>query len=62
MASNDANAGAAGGGTIYFICVLGAGVWFWREAEGFWEHALALLQALVWPGILVYEGFEALAG
>jgi len=54
--------GAAGWGTVYFLGMIGAGVWFWNEASGFWEHVLALLQALVWPAFMVYEAFRALSG
>lgn len=52
---------AAGGGAIYGLGIFGALVWFWQQADGFWEYALALFQGLFWPAYLVYEVFEALS-
>jgi hypothetical protein len=37
-------------------------VFFWQQADSFWEHVLAVLQGLVWPAFMVYEAFSALAG
>ena len=51
---------AAGGGAIYGLGILGALVYFWQQADTFWEYVLALLQGVVWPAFLVYEGFSAL--
>jgi hypothetical protein len=56
------NAGAAGGGAIYGLGIFGAWVFFWQQADTFWEHVLAALQGLVWPAFMVYEAFSALAG
>ena len=58
MASN--SAGAAGGGAIYGLGVFGAWVYFWQQAESFWEYVLAVLEGLVWPALMVYEAFSAL--
>jgi predicted outer membrane repeat protein len=56
------NSGAtASGGAIYGLGIFGAWVYFWQQADGFWEYVLAVLQGLVWPAILVYEAFSALA-
>lgn len=60
MADNSAGA-AAGGGAIYGLGVFGGLVWFWQQADGFWEHAGAILQGLFWPAFMVYRAFEALA-
>lgn len=60
MADNNAGA-AAGGGAIYGLGIFGALVWFWQEADGFWEHVLAVIQGLFWPAWMVYEAFQALA-
>ena len=57
--SNNTGA-AAGGGAIYGLGILGALVYFWQQADTFWEYVLALLQGVVWPAFLVYEGFSAL--
>lgn len=62
MSSNGGNGAAAGWGGTYFLAMVGSAVWFWQQAAGFWEHVGALLQALVWPAFLVYEGFAALQG
>ncbi|MDN4471819.1 hypothetical protein [Demequina zhanjiangensis] len=53
---------AAGWGGTYFLAMIGSAVWFWQQAEGFWEHVGALLQALVWPAFLIYDVFAALNG
>lgn len=55
------NAGAAGsGGAVYGLGMIGAWVYFWQQADGFWAHLLALLEGLVWPAFLVYDVLEAL--
>jgi hypothetical protein len=60
--SSSNNGGAAGGGAIYALGILGAWVWFWQQADSFWEYALAILQGLFWPAWMVYEVFQALDG
>ena len=42
--SNNGGA-AAGGGAIYGLGIFGAWVYFWQQADGFWEHILAILEA-----------------
>ncbi|WP_062303492.1 MULTISPECIES: hypothetical protein [Demequina] len=54
------NTGAAAGGGGYFLAMIGSAVWFWNQADGFWEHVGALLQALVWPAFLIYDIFAFL--
>lgn len=61
MASSSSGAAAAGGGG-YFLGMVGSAVWFWNQADGFWEHVGALLQALVWPAFLIYDLFDYLNG
>lgn len=51
---------AAGGGAIYALGIFGAWVYFWQQADGFWPHALALLEGVVWPALMVYDAFAAL--
>ena len=57
--SNNGSA-AAGGGAIYGIGIFGAWVYFWQQADGFWEHVLSILEGLVWPAFMVFEAFSAL--
>jgi hypothetical protein len=59
--SNSRNTGAAvGGGAIYGLGIFGALVYFWQQADRFWEYLLAVVQGLFWPAFMVYEVFEAL--
>lgn len=62
MSDGNAGAGAAGGGALYGLGVIGGWVYFWQQADGFWEYVWAIVQGLVWPAFMVYEGFAALAG
>ena len=61
MGNNSAGA-AAGGGAIYGLGIFGALVFFWQQADTLWEHLFAVLQSLLWPAFMVYQGFSALAG
>ncbi|MTV27171.1 hypothetical protein FTX61_17385 [Nitriliruptoraceae bacterium ZYF776] len=59
---SDGNVSApGGGGAIYVLGIFGAWVYFWRLADGFPEHVLAVLQGLVWPAFLVHDALRALA-
>jgi hypothetical protein len=58
--SNNNTGAAAGGGAIYGLGIFGAWVYFWQQADSFWEYVLAVLQGLVWPALMVYEAFSAL--
>lgn len=60
MSNNNAGA-AAGGGAIYGIGMFGAWVFFWQQADTLFGYLLAVLQGIVWPAIMVYQGFSALA-
>jgi hypothetical protein len=60
--ADNSRGAAAGGGAIYGLGIFGAWVFFWQQADTFWEYALAVLQGIVWPAIMVYESFSALAG
>ncbi len=60
---SDRNTGAAaGGGAIYGLGIFGALVYYWQQADGFWEYVGAIFQGIFWPAFLVYEAFGALAG
>ncbi len=56
------NAGAAGGGAIYGLGIFGALVYFWQQANSFWDYVGSIFQALFWPAFMVYEVFSALGG
>ena len=60
MGSNNAGS-AAGSGAIYGLGIFGAWVYYWQQAEGFWEHMYAIFQGLFWPSYMVYEAFSKLA-
>jgi hypothetical protein len=60
MSGNNAGA-AAGGGAIYGLGMLGAWVFFWQQADTLGGYLLAVLQGVLWPAFMVYEGFSALA-
>jgi hypothetical protein len=52
-----------GGGGVYGLGLIGAAVYYWRQAdEGFGPHALALGRALVWPAFVVYDVLEHTSG
>ena len=51
-----------GGGAVYGLGLIGALVWFCRQANEPGEYAVGVLKALVWPALLVYEAFKALHG
>ena len=58
MSSN--NAGAAGGGAIYGLGIFGAFVYYWQQADTFWEYVLSFFAGLFWPAFMVYVVFKAL--
>jgi hypothetical protein len=58
MMSN--NAGAAGGGAIYGLGIFGSFVYWFQQADSFWEYVLSFIQGLFWPAWMVYEVFVAL--
>lgn len=58
MSSN--KAGAAGGGATYGLGIFGAWVFFFQQADTFWQYVLALFQGIFWPAWMVYEVFDAL--
>ena len=62
MGDRGAGAGAAGGGFVYFLTIIGAWVYFFSRADAFWEFIGAFFQGLFWPAFMVYELFVALSG
>jgi hypothetical protein len=57
-----AQATTGGGGAVFGLGLIGALVWFWNQADGFGEHLVGILKALVWPAFLVYDAFRVLNG
>ena len=45
--------GASGG--FYFLCWVGAAVYWVQASSGFGEFIVALLKACVWPAFVIYE-------
>ena len=43
------------GGCSYFLCVIGAAVYYISTSTGFWNGVLGILKALVWPAFLIFE-------
>jgi hypothetical protein len=37
-------------------------VYFWQQADTFWEYVFSFVQGLFWPAFMVYEVFAALGG
>ncbi|HPQ84320.1 MAG TPA: hypothetical protein PLQ14_07640 [Actinomycetota bacterium] len=62
MSNNTSNAGsAASGGAIYGLGIFGAWVFFWQQADSFWEYVWVVVQGILWPAFMVYEVFKNLA-
>lgn len=40
---------------IYGMALIGALIYFIQHATTFWEGILALVKAIVWPGVLIYK-------
>ena len=47
-------------GVLYGLGLIGAAVYYIQHAVGFWPVVLALLKALVWPALLVYDALQFL--
>ncbi len=43
------------GSAVYGLGVIGAIIYFVSTADGFWDAALGILKAMVWPAFIVYE-------
>jgi hypothetical protein len=50
----------AGGGAIYSLGIFGAFVYYWQQADTFWQYVLSFIQGLFWPAWMVYEVLAAL--
>lgn len=58
--ANNRSAGAAGGGAVYGLGLLGALVYFIQTATSFWDGLYGIFQAVFWPAYLVFEGLHSL--
>ena len=45
---------------MYGLGMIGALIWYWRQADSPRGRVLAVLKAFVWPALLVYGVLEAL--
>jgi len=60
--SKAGNSGAAGGGAVYGLGLIGAAVYYFWAASTFWEFILAIPKAIVWPAIVVFELLKSFYG
>ena len=44
-----------GSGALYFFGIIGAMVCYVQQAEGFGNVIIAILKALVWPSLFVFD-------
>ncbi|MCK9612789.1 MAG: hypothetical protein PHR81_05250 [Bacteroidales bacterium] len=51
----------ASSGTVYFLGLIGAAIYYISMATTFWMGVLGFLKAMVWPVFLVYEALKFLA-
>lgn len=58
--ARDRGYGPVPGNALYGLGILGAWVYFWQQADGFWEHALALVEGVIWPALMAYDAFSRL--
>ena len=47
-------------GFVFFAAFIGAAVYFVQHSQGFWGFIVAVLQAIVWPGFVVYHVLDLL--
>lgn len=53
--SKTTSAGAGGGSAVYGLGLIGALVYYWQHADGFWAHPWAVVEAILWPAFVVYD-------
>lgn len=46
-------------GFVFFMAYIGAAVYFVQQSSGFWGFIWALIKAMAWPGIVLYNVLEA---
>lgn len=47
-------------GFVLFVAFIGAAVYFVQHSSGFWGFIWAIVQALVWPGFVVFHVLQVL--
>jgi hypothetical protein len=47
-------------GGIYGVAFLGAAVYYIQHATSFWSGVLGVLQAMIWPAMVLYKVMELL--
>jgi len=50
----------SGGDAVYGLGMIGSAIYFIQHASGFWPGVLGVLEAIVWPVIVVYKLLESL--
>lgn len=48
-------------GFVMFVAFIGAFTYFLQNVHTFWDVAFAFLEAIVWPGIVVYHVLQTLS-
>jgi hypothetical protein len=43
---------------VYGLGLIGAMVWYWKQANGSRGHFGGVFKAFVWPGFLVLDAFK----
>ena len=44
--------GGGGGGAVYGLGLIGALVYYWQHAHGFWAYIWAIVEAILWPAFV----------
>jgi hypothetical protein len=57
----DQTASNAGAGIVYSLGFIGALVYYIQAAGSFWDGLLGVVQAFIWPAMLVYELLDLVA-
>lgn len=52
--------GGCGGGAVYGMGFIGALIFYISHATSFWMGVWGIIQAIFWPGFLIYEALKAL--
>ncbi len=47
-------------GFVFLMAYVGAAVYFVQQSAGFWGFIWALIKAMAWPAILIFQAFEGL--
>jgi len=47
-------------GFVFFVAYIGAAIYFVQQSSGFWGFIGALIEAIFWPGFVVYHALQLL--